>query len=199
MSEIFEQVRLLCQRARAAAPSIATADCERRNRALSLMAEGLLADCETILAANRRDLDNAAENGVPVPSLAFFHIPLKKYDEAFETKYAYEFKKDFTADRTEDGDFGVICEHNANRIDPDHAFYNMARSVGTVGFFAGHEHKNDACIHYDGTVLAYGIKTGVAAYYRDDAIGGTLIEVNPDGTFTVTPHTCRKRLEIAMC
>lgn len=65
MSEIFEQVRLLCQRARAAAPSIATADCEKRNRALSLMAEGLLADCETILAANRRDLDNAAENGVP--------------------------------------------------------------------------------------------------------------------------------------
>lgn len=141
----------------------------------------------------------AAENGAPVPSLAFFHIPLKKYDEAFENKYGYEYKRDFAADRTEDGDFGVICEHNANRIDPAHDFYNMARSVGTVGFFTGHEHKNDACIHYDGATLAYGVKTGIATYYRDEAIGGTLIEIAADGGFTVTPQTCRKRFEIAMC
>ena len=75
----------------------------------------------------------------------------------------------------------------------------MAKSVGTKGFFAGHEHKNDACIHYDGVVLAYGVKTGAATYYRDEAIGGTLIEITSNGAFTVTPHTCRKRWEIAMC
>ena len=43
------------------------------------------------------------------------------------------------------------------------------------------------------------MKTGVATYYRDEAIGGTLIEVSTDATFTVTPQTCRKRFEIAMC
>ena len=139
----------------------------------------------------------ADECGTQIPSLAFFHIPLKKFDEAFTEKYAYKFKKDFTADQN--GDFGVICEHNPNRIDADHAFYNMAKSVGTRGFFVGHEHKNDACIHYDDVVLAYGVKTGIATYYRDEAIGGTLIEVSGDGSFTLTPHTCRKRLEIAMC
>ena len=139
----------------------------------------------------------ATENGQMIPSLAFFHIPLKKYDEAFTVKYGYEFKKDFVADQ--DGDFGVICEHNPNKIDPDHHFYNMAKAHGTRGFFAGHEHKNDACIHYDDVVLAYGVKTGVATYYRDEAIGGTLIEITPDAQFTVTPQTCRKRLEIAMC
>ena len=131
-----------------------------------------------------------------IPSLAFFHIPLKKYDEAFIQKYNYEFKKDFLADQ--EGDFGIVCEHNSKRIDADGAFYDMARSVGPRGVFAGHEHKNDACIHYDGVLLAYGTKTGTATYYRDDAIGGTLIEITPDSDFTVSHHTCRKRFEIAM-
>ena len=139
----------------------------------------------------------AQECGRAIPSLAFFHIPLAKYDEAFEEKYNYTFKKDFIADQN--GDFGVICEHNPKKIDPDHAFYRTAKAVGTRGFFAGHEHKNDACIHYDDVVLAYGVKTGTATYYRDEAIGGTLIEICADGEFTVTPQTCRKRWDIAMC
>jgi hypothetical protein len=157
--------------------------------------QGIYPDQITWYAATAEGI--ARECGKQIPSLAFFHIPLKKYDEAFTARYGYEFKKDFVADR--DDDFGVICEHNSNKIDPEHTFYNMAKAHGTCGFFAGHEHKNDACIHYDGVVLAYGVKTGIATYYRDEAIGGTLIEIAPDATFTVTPQTCRKRFEIAMC
>jgi hypothetical protein len=47
--------------------------------------------------------------------------------------------------------------------------------------------------------LAYGVKTGIATYYRDEAIGGTLIEIASDASFAVIPQTCRKRFEIAMC
>ncbi len=135
-----------------------------------------------------------AQAGRCVPSLAFFHIPLKMYEEAFTVKYGYRFKQDFAANQ--EGDFGMICEHNPNRIDQEHAFYCMAKEVGTVAFFAGHEHKNDACIHYDGVCLAYGVKTGIATYYRDEAIGGTLIGILPDGTYTVAAERCRKRLEL---
>ena len=65
MSEIFQQVQALCERTRAAAPSIACADDALRNRALEAMANRLLSDSEKILDANRKDLDAAAENGVP--------------------------------------------------------------------------------------------------------------------------------------
>ena len=134
----------------------------------------------------------AAERGEAVPSLAFFHIPLHAYDVAMKEKYGYVLGTDFTADK--DGDFGVMCEHNGKRIDRDLSFYNAARSVGTVGFFAGHEHKNDLVMYHDGVCFAYGVKTGVATYYRNEAIGGTVITLHPNRTFTVHHEKCEKRL-----
>lgn len=134
----------------------------------------------------------AHSTGEAVPSLAFLHIPIHMYDIAIREKYGKEVGEDFSADG--EGDFGRVIEHNRHRIDRDHAFYRMARSVGTVGFFVGHEHKNDAVIHYDGACFAYGTKTGVSTYYRNDAIGGTLIELSRDGSFSVRHETIEKRL-----
>ena len=134
----------------------------------------------------------AAENGERVPSLAFFHIPLHAYDLAMEEKYGYVLGTDFTA--AEEGDFGVMCEHNAKRIDRELSFYNAARAVGTVGFFAGHEHRNDLVMYHDGICFAYGVKTGVATYYRNEAIGGTVITLKADRTFTVHHEKCERRL-----
>ena len=134
----------------------------------------------------------AEEAGKMVPSLAFFHIPLHIYDVAVLQKYGKIVGEDLTADAEDD--YGRMIEHNRGRIDRDFSFYRTARSVGTKGFFAGHEHKNDAILHYDGVCFAYGVKTGVATYYRDDAIGGTLITAAPSGTIQVTPVTLKKRL-----
>ena len=65
MNDIFEAVKELCLCAKAAAPALALTENKTRNRALSAMADALIAATDDILAANRRDLDNAAENGVP--------------------------------------------------------------------------------------------------------------------------------------
>ena len=49
----------LMQRAKAAAPALAAADTERKNRALLAMADALEAAQEEILAANRLDVEAA--------------------------------------------------------------------------------------------------------------------------------------------
>lgn len=151
--------------------------------------EGIFADQIAWYKATAERI--SSEAGRIVPSLAFFHVPLHIYDEAIKEKYGKKVGEDVIADAP--GDFGRIVEHNKHRIDRDFVFYQTAKSVGTVGFFTGHEHRNDAVIWYDGVCLAYGTKTGVATFYRDDAIGGTLITAASDGTFSVAQKQVQKR------
>ena len=65
MDTVFEEVKALCQAARAASPTLATASLDTRNKALERMADALTEDNTAILAANERDVALAAENGVP--------------------------------------------------------------------------------------------------------------------------------------
>ncbi len=69
MSTVFESVRALCTRVRAAAPNIATADHAARCRVLGEMASALIANAATVLGANEVDLANAEKNGVPAVML----------------------------------------------------------------------------------------------------------------------------------
>lgn len=64
-SVVFEEVRALCESARAGAPTLALADHATRNRALGQMADALRRAKGEILAANGQDLAAAEENGVP--------------------------------------------------------------------------------------------------------------------------------------
>ena len=63
--EITLAVKQLCERAKAGAPSVALASDAQRNRALIAISEQLIAEKDEILAANARDLANAAANDVP--------------------------------------------------------------------------------------------------------------------------------------
>ena len=65
MSTVFDEVKALCLAAREAAPTVALADNDTRNRALLAMAEALCAQKDTILSANETDLASATANGVP--------------------------------------------------------------------------------------------------------------------------------------
>ena len=135
----------------------------------------------------------AAENGRRIPSAVFFHIPIAAYDLA-RAAAGYVFKENF--DYNGPDGYGGIYEHNIHKIDSDGAFYRASREAGTVGYFAGHEHKNDLCLKFDGAVFAYGVKTGIATYYRDEAIGGTVIDIDRAGELSVRPEYCRKRFDI---
>ena len=65
MNAIFEEVKALCERVKAAAPYLALTDTAKRDQILRRMAEALRTETDSILAANERDLHNAAQNGVP--------------------------------------------------------------------------------------------------------------------------------------
>ena len=64
-TEIASAVRALCERAKLGAPTLSLASNATRNKALCAISEQLSAEKATILAANARDLESAAENGVP--------------------------------------------------------------------------------------------------------------------------------------
>jgi glutamate-5-semialdehyde dehydrogenase len=65
MNTIFEETKRLCEKAKAAAPALASLSHGDRQRALLAMAKALVRHEDEILAANERDLQSAAANGVP--------------------------------------------------------------------------------------------------------------------------------------
>lgn len=102
----------------------------------------------------------ASNGGKPLPSLAFFHIPLPEYREikAFENT---------VGNRPEDVYCGALNSGMFN------AMYEMKDVMGT---FVGHDHNNDYIGQLGGIALAYGKKTGVSSYGDFDK-GGRIIDM----------------------
>lgn len=67
MSEHFETVKQLCEKANAASYRLSQTSGAQRNAALYAMRDALIAGQAEILAANEEDMIHAAENGVSVP------------------------------------------------------------------------------------------------------------------------------------
>ena len=66
---VQDHVTAVARAAKAASRAYAATSTDKKNALLLAMADRLLLDTEAILAANREDLDAAAENGVPGPML----------------------------------------------------------------------------------------------------------------------------------
>ncbi|MBQ9781171.1 MAG: glutamate-5-semialdehyde dehydrogenase [Clostridia bacterium] len=64
-NEIYLQVEDICRAAKEASRSFGSTSTAQKNALLCAMADQLMADLDEILAANAKDLENAAENGVP--------------------------------------------------------------------------------------------------------------------------------------
>ena len=103
-------------------------------------------------------------NGTVVPSLAFFHIPLKEYATA---KALYE--------NGQLEGYGTFNEE----VDGAHkntGFFAKAKELGsTKAIFCGHDHVNNCCIDYQGIKLAYGLKSSRNDYHNEDLLGATII------------------------
>ena len=101
----------------------------------------------------------AANGGKPVPSFAFFHIPLPEYAKikTFERT---------VGNRSE----GVYAgELNSGM------FSSMYEMGDIMGVFVGHDHNNDYIGVYGGIALAYGKATGVDTYGENDKGGRVII------------------------
>ncbi len=128
------------------------------------------------------------ENGGETPkSLAFFHIPLIEFKDAWQ-EYVNNGCKD-----TENVKYlyGKVGEKNDAIFCPDEncGLFDAALEAGsTQGFFCGHDHMNNFSVDYKGIRLTYGYSIDYLAYFGIMKYGAqrgcTMITVSPDGSFT---------------
>nr|WP_211746018.1 metallophosphoesterase family protein [Paenibacillus sp. Marseille-Q4541] len=99
--------------------------------------------------------------GVTVPSLAFFHIPLPEYEEVWNTKICYgEKREEITAPRVNSGLFTAMVE--------------MGDVMGT---FAGHDHGNDYFGELHGIRLCYGRSSSYIQWGKEIEVGARVIQL----------------------
>ena len=126
------------------------------------------------------------ENPVP-KSTAFFHIPLKEYQDAWYEYLNNGFKDTENAKLIEGvaGEGGIIVFPGEGE---DTLFETMVELGSTKGIFCGHDHENNFCVEYKGIRLTYGMSVDYLAYIgisrRGAQRGCTVITYSPDGSFT---------------
>lgn len=126
---------------------------------------------------------NNALAGKNVESSIFFHIPNVEYKDAWNAaQYDEETGKYLNPDYADSfGDNGEgICSPNFNS-----GFFDVVKELGsTKNIIAGHDHKNDSSILYQGVRLSYGLKTASGSYSIDEKNGGSTLTINSDGQAT---------------
>lgn len=94
-----------------------------------------------------------ANDGTPLPALAFFHIPFPEYNEAAQNENAL-----LIGTRKE-----KACAPAVNS-----GLYTAMLSAGDVmATFVGHDHVNDYVVNWHDILLCYGRFTGGATVYHD--------------------------------
>jgi predicted phosphodiesterase len=100
-------------------------------------------------------------NGKPMPALAFFHIPLPEYTDAWNNKTTPSI--------------GVKNEDECSPVINTGMFAAMLECGDVMGTFVGHDHINDYIgVHY-GIALAYGRVSKVMKDAEDPLAGGRVI------------------------
>jgi len=103
-------------------------------------------------------------NNNPLPSLAFFHIPLPEYHHAIADENAalYGVRRE------------KVCSPEVNS-----GLFTAFKEQGDVmGVFVGHDHDNDFAVNWKGILLAYGRYTGGDTVYNNLPNGARVIELS---------------------
>lgn len=133
-----------------------------------------------ILKLNKRE-------GRIVPSIAFFHIPLQEYREAYDlylqgsdsVRYHYGVIRETAID-------SICCSDYPSK------FFDKAVELGsTQAMFCGHDHYNNLSVEYQGIRLTYGYSIDYLAMpgiENDvDQRGATIIDIQKTGAYDITP------------
>ena len=113
-------------------------------------------------------------DGSIAPSLAFFHIPLREYIDAWAPRD--NSRSDQMEKKTSQGLRGENIAAGAINTG---MFAAMKECGSTVGVFAGHDHDNDFVANYQGIALCYGRFSGCDAVYNNIPPGAKFICIKP--------------------
>lgn len=158
------------------------------------------AEMDKMVAANNAVLEQDANVGVekdaPVKNLAFFHIPLVQYREAWK-----EYRENGNQNSADIHYFyGTVGEDESSKKNGVHTygifsglhsenetFFDTGLTHGLQGTFCGHDHYNNFSMDYKGIRLTYGMSIDYLAYpgiYKEHSQRGcTVITVKADGNF----------------
>jgi len=103
---------------------------------------------------------NALKSGEKLPALAYFHIPLPEYRDAFN------------------GDAERVGQRNEDECSPDintGMFTAMLFEGDVMGTFVGHDHVNDYIVNHYGIALTYGRWSGGKTTYGDLQHGSRIV------------------------
>lgn len=104
-----------------------------------------------------------AANGKILPALAFFHIPLPEYSEAYKNE--------------KHPPVGLRLEKECSPEINSGMFAAMLECGDVMGTFTGHDHSNDYIAYLHGIALGYGRFTGGKTTYCDLPNGARIIEL----------------------
>jgi predicted phosphodiesterase len=108
-----------------------------------------------------------ANDGTPLPALAFFHIPMPEYTNAWENKV--------------NRPVGVKNEDECSPDINTGMFSAMLECGDVMGTFVGHDHINDYIGVYYNIALAYGRVTKVMKNPEEDPLAGGRVIVLTEG------------------
>jgi len=100
-------------------------------------------------------------NGTPIPSLSFFHIPLPEYKSLW--------------DKDSIGCIGSKHEKVCSASINSGMYTSMLECGDIMGMFVGHDHVNDYIGNYNGIAMAYGRFSGTKNIYGDLTPGARVI------------------------
>ena len=123
------------------------------------------------------------------PSLLFFHIPLREYDDAWK-EYRANGSQDTENVKYIDGGYYEDNEKVCCGVGDDSLFETALELGSTKGMFCGHDHVNNATLEYKGIRLTYGMSVDYLAYIGIDKKGAqrgcTVISLSKDGELSVS-------------
>lgn len=112
---------------------------------------------------NQSEKQKKKNDGKILPALAFFHIPLPEYNQAYRNE--------------KNPAIGVRLENEASPTLNSGMFAAMLQSGDVTATFVGHDHVNDYVSYLYGIALCYGRFTGGKTTYGDLPNGGRVIEL----------------------
>ena len=130
----------------------------------------------------RVSAEEGCDDNKTVPSLAFFHIPLVEYRDAWWAlqEQSPDAVYHFGCNQETDQYFGT--SHTRGKM-----FETMLKLGSTKGVFVGHDHYNTHSITYKGIQLTYGMSIDYLAYKgiskRINQRGATIIDIKDDSSF----------------
>lgn len=126
--------------------------------------------------------------GTKVKHFVGIHVPMHVFKVALQEKYGAlgynDSPTNFTIPENEDGDFGMLLNQGMSGFDKDLSNFKTFKDNGTDAILAGHIHKVNTVVLYQGVRLVMGTKSSRYDKYEESLLGGTLFTVTGE-TYTV--------------